>query len=113
MTTIATFLTPEDAHLFRAYLESRGIEGFLLDEYVVQLFWIYSNTIGGVRVAVNETDADAATSAYESYMAALREGPYPLQPVRAWPVVLVLSLILSVPFLLFGRKASDRTAPGE
>ena len=25
MTTIATFPTPEDAHLFRAFLESRGL----------------------------------------------------------------------------------------
>ncbi len=110
MTTIATFLTPEDAHLFRAYLGSRGIEAILLDEYFVQLFWYYSNTIGGVRVAVDEEDTDAAKSAYESYMAALREGPYPLQPVRVWPVVLILSLILSGPFLLFGRKILHRSA---
>jgi hypothetical protein len=33
MTTIASFPTPEDAHLFRAFLESRGIEGVLLDEH--------------------------------------------------------------------------------
>lgn len=113
MTTIATFLTPEDAHLFRSYLGSQGIEAFLLDEYVVQLFWYYSNTIGGVRVVVNEEDADAATSAHNSYMAVIREGPYPLNPVRAWPVVLVLSLILGAPFMLFGRNAQQRPSSGE
>ncbi len=111
MTTIATFLTPEDAHLFRAYLGSRGIEATLLDEHFVQLFWYYSNSIGGVRVTVDEADADAAQSAYESYMAALREGPYPLQPVRVWPVVLILSSVLGGPFLLFGRKVLHRPAP--
>lgn len=113
MTTIATFLTPEDAHLFRSYLGSQGIEGILLDEHVVQLFWHYSNTIGGVRLAVDDEDAEAATSAHEAYMAAIREGPYPLNPVRAWPVVLLLSLVIGAPFLLFGRKVLHRPAPGE
>lgn len=110
MTTIARFITAEDAHLFRSYLGSRGVEGFLLDEHVVQLFWHYSNTIGGVRVVVNEEDAAAATSAYESYMEAIRQGPYPLNPVRAWPVALLLSIAIGAPFLLFGRMASGAPA---
>ena len=103
MTTIATFTTPEDAHLFRAYLGAQGIEGFLLDEYLVQLFWYYSNAIGGVRVVVDDADAEAATKAYETYMAALRTGPYPLNPVRAWPVVFLMSLFVGIPLILFGR----------
>jgi len=104
MTTIATFPTPEDAHLFRAFLESQGIEGQLLDENFVQLCWHYSNAIGGVRVAVDEADEAAASAVYQTYMARLRAGPYPLSPVRAWPVVALLSLFLGVPFMLFGRK---------
>lgn len=109
MTTIATFTTPEDAHLFRAWLEAQGIEGFLLDEYFVQLFWNYSNTLGGVRVAVDDSDAEAAINAHETYMSALRAGPYPLHPVRAWPIVLLMSLFLGAPFILFGRHAHRRT----
>jgi len=104
MKTIARFQTPEDAHLFRAFLESRGIEGFLLDEYVVQLFWHYSNAIGGVRLAVNDDDADEAAAFFREYTDSLRSGPYPVAPVRAWPVVIVFSLLLGVPFLLFGRN---------
>lgn len=104
MKTIATFTTPEDAHLFRSFLESRGIEAHLLDEYFVQLFWHYSNTIGGVRVAVAEEDAETAAALHQEYMASLREGPYPVQPVRAWPVVILMSLVLGLPMILFGRR---------
>ena len=38
-------------------------------------------------------------------MKALRDGPYPMNPVRAWPVVILLSLLMGAPFLLFGRKS--------
>lgn len=108
MTTIATFTVPEDAHLFRAFLESRGIEGTILDENFVQLFWHYSNAIGGVRVVVEPDDVEDAVALYQEYMAALRNGPYPERPVRAWPVIVLLSIALGAPFLLFGRKSRAR-----
>jgi hypothetical protein len=111
MTTIATFTVPEDAHLFRTFLESRGIEGFVFDENVVQLFWHYSNAIGGVRVAVDEDDAEDAFTAYQEYMAALREGPYPEEPVRIWPAVALLSLLVGVPLVLFGRRTNNPGKP--
>ena len=103
MTTVATFTTPEDAHLFRMFLESRGIRGVLLDEYFVQLFWNYSNAIGGVRLVVEDEDRDDATAAYQEYMEALRSGPYPLQTVRGWPAVVLLSILVGAPLIVFGR----------
>lgn len=105
MITVATFPTPEDAHLFRAYLGSQGIDAFLKDEYVIQLFWFYSNCMGGVRIDVNDSDTEDATNAFQTYMEALRAGPYPLNPVRAWPVVAILSMIVGAPFILFGRRS--------
>lgn len=111
MTTIATFTVPEEAHLFRTFLESRGIEGFVLDENVVQLFWHYSNAIGGVRVAVAEDDEDEASMFYEEYMTALRTGPYPEAPVRVWPAVALLSLLVGVPMLVFGRRTKEPGNP--
>jgi hypothetical protein len=111
MTTIATFPVPEEAHLFRTFLESRGIQGFVLDENVVQLFWHYSNAIGGVRVAVADPDAEDAFTACQEYMAALREGPYPEEPVRIWPAVALISLIFGLPLLLFGRRSNRNTPP--
>lgn len=104
MITVATFTVPEDAHLFRTFLESRGIEGFVLDENFVQLFWHYSNAIGGVRLAVADEDAEDASDLHREYLAALHTGPYPERPVRGWPAVALLSLALGLPLLLFGRR---------
>jgi hypothetical protein len=103
MTTIATFPTPEDAHLFRAFLESRGIEGFLLNENITQLFWIYSNATGGVRLEVADEDVQDASVIYHEYMTALRSGPYPETTVRGWPIVALLTLLVGVPLIIFGR----------
>ena len=104
MTTIATFTVPEDAHLFRTFLGSRGIEGFVLDENFVQMAWHYSNAIGGVRLAVDDDDAAEAVELYQEYRSALRQGPYPVAPVRAWPVVALVSILVGIPLLIFGRR---------
>lgn len=104
MTTIATFTVPEDAHLFRAFLGAQGVDAFILDENFVQWFWHYSNAIGGVRVVVDDSDAEVATVAHGAYMTNLRNGTYPVNPVRAWPLVLLVSLLAGAPFLLFGRR---------
>jgi len=60
MKTIATFSKPEEAHLFRTRLEAAGIPAFVLDENLVQLDWLYSNAIGGVRVQIADEDLEAA-----------------------------------------------------
>jgi hypothetical protein len=60
MTTIGTFSKPEEAHLFRTRLEAAGIPAFVQDEHVVQLYWLYSNFIGGVRVQIDDEDLAAA-----------------------------------------------------
>ena len=77
----------------------------------MQLFWYYSNTIGGVRVVVEDDDADEASNIFATYMASLRDGPYPLNPVRGWPIVIVLSLLLGVPIMLFGRRTANPAEP--
>ncbi|MFT4175098.1 MAG: DUF2007 domain-containing protein [Luteolibacter sp.] len=108
MKTVASFSTAEDAHLFRTYLASEGIEAFLRDEFTVQLCWQYSNAIGGVRVVVADEDAEEAAAHYRDYASSLRAGPYPVAPVRAWPFVALISLLIGAPFLLFGRKTLTR-----
>ena len=60
MKTIATFSKPEEAHLFRTRLEAAGIPAFVQDEHIVQMDWLYSNAIGGVRVQIGDQDMDAA-----------------------------------------------------
>ncbi len=107
MIIIATFHSPEDAYLFRSFLESRGIASRVLDEYMAQLFWQYRQATGGVRVVLeDEEDVPAAEEAAREYFAAL--DPKPVSVVRGWPLVAMLSFFLGVPLLMFGRKR-----PGE
>lgn len=60
METIATFSKPEEAHLFRTRLEAADIPAFVHDEHVVQMDWLMSNFIGGVRVRVRSEDLERA-----------------------------------------------------
>ena len=60
MKTIATFSKPEEAHLFRTRLEAAGIQAFVQDENMIQMDWLYSNAIGGVRVQVADEDIETA-----------------------------------------------------
>ena len=60
MITVATFSKPEEAHLLRLRLGAGGIDAYVQDENTVQMNWLYSNAIGGVRVQIDETDLEAA-----------------------------------------------------
>lgn len=56
MITVGTFSKPEEAHLLRMRLEAGGVRAFVQDENLVQMHWLYSNAIGGVRVQIAEED---------------------------------------------------------
>jgi len=60
MLTVATFSKPEEAHMLRLRLEAGGVPAYIQDENMVQTDWLYSNAIGGVRVQIDEEDADRA-----------------------------------------------------
>src|SRR5690349_2384905 len=60
LKTIATFSKPEEAHLFRTRLEAAGIPAYVQDEHFIQMNWLYSNAVGGVRVQIADEDLDAA-----------------------------------------------------
>jgi hypothetical protein len=59
MVVVATFSKPEEAHLLRMRLEAGGIQAFIRDENTIQIDWLYSNALGGVRVEVAEEDEAA------------------------------------------------------
>jgi hypothetical protein len=63
MTTIASFNKAEDAHLLRMRLEAAGIPAYLRDETMSQV-WGVSLNIGGVKVEVDDEDADAARAVF-------------------------------------------------
>lgn len=71
MITVDTFSKPEEAHLLRTRLESGGVRAYVQDEHLVQMNWLYSNAIGGVRVQIAVEDLEKAQRI-------LRQDPIPL-----------------------------------
>ena len=65
MITVASFSKPEEAHLLRLRLEAGGVPAFVQDENMVQMDWMYSNAIGGVRVQIAEEDVARAKEILE------------------------------------------------
>lgn len=104
MQTVAKFHKTEDAYLFRAFLESEGIPAHVFDENISQLFWHYTIAVGGVRVAVADEDAEQAAVIYKDYEQTLTAKPAAVGDVRYWPIVLLLTFLMSAPFMIFGRK---------
>ena len=67
MTTIANFSVLIQAQLLRAALEGSGITAYIPDELTVQSSGnVYALAIGGIRVQVDDEDADAARSVLAS-----------------------------------------------
>lgn len=60
MPVIASYTQLEDAHLAVSKLEGSGVSAWLRDEATANLYWFYSNAIGGVKVEVAEEDIDRA-----------------------------------------------------
>ena len=60
LTTIATYSFPYQAQIARAKLDSEGIPAFIADEQTINMQWLYSNAMGGVRLQVPEAYAQQA-----------------------------------------------------
>ena len=104
MVTIASFQNAENAHLFRAFLNGRGLEATVLDENTVQAAWYYSGAIGGVRVVAADDDREEAREGLREFESSLDLETRPVTVARAGLVGILLSLVLGVPSLLFGNK---------
>lgn len=57
---IARFDTQIDAWLARGKLEAEGIETWIEDENLVQTDWLYSIAVGGIKLLVNQQQAELA-----------------------------------------------------
>jgi hypothetical protein len=62
---IARFSEPVMAHLARAKLENEGIPAYVRDAHTIGVQWLYSIALGGVRVEVEERDAERALALLE------------------------------------------------
>lgn len=60
LITIASYSFPFEAHIARSRLESEEIPAFVADEHTINMQWLYSNALGGVRLQVPEEFAEVA-----------------------------------------------------
>ena len=60
LITISTYNSAIDAHLACAKLESEEIESYILDENIVTINPLFTNMIGGIKLQVDEQDAEKA-----------------------------------------------------
>ena len=60
LTTIATYSFPYEAQISRGRLESEGIPAFIADEQTINMQWLYSNALGGVRLQVPKAYVEQA-----------------------------------------------------
>jgi hypothetical protein len=49
-----------EALLAKGFLESAGLECFLIDESLIRMDWLWSDLLGGVKLCVKREDAEAA-----------------------------------------------------
>ena len=72
--TIATYDKVTDAHIALGRLSAEGIEAQLFDDHLVQMDWLYSIAVGGIKLRVSRGDARAARQVLETdYSAVLDE----------------------------------------
>lgn len=55
---IASYSYPYEAQIAKARLISVGIPVFIENEHTINMNWLYSNALGGVRIAVSEDHID-------------------------------------------------------
>jgi len=60
LVVVGAFTDPPGAHLAQARLAVEEIDSFLENEAVVQIYWLLSKAVGGVKVCVAEADAERA-----------------------------------------------------
>ena len=65
MPVIASYTKLEDAHLAVSKLEGSGVEAWLRDEATANIYLLYSNAIGGVKVEVSADDLTRAREILE------------------------------------------------
>lgn len=60
LITIGSYSTFYEANLVRWELEAFEINTILADEYTININWLWSNLLGGVKVQVHESQVEAA-----------------------------------------------------
>ena len=77
LKTVARFREPYEAHIARGKLETEGVPAVVVDEHLVQINWMYSQAVGGVKLQVPEEALERAREIlgqeYEKELEAIEE----------------------------------------
>ncbi|MGE9290779.1 MAG: DUF2007 domain-containing protein [Puniceicoccales bacterium] len=65
MKIIATYHSPDEAHLAASVLEGNGITVEMRDLEIVEAIQIYADAVGGIKIAVPEADEQKAREILE------------------------------------------------
>lgn len=57
---VQSFSFPYEAHIAKTQLEAAGIPARIENEHTINMDWLYSNALGGVRVLVLESNLEEA-----------------------------------------------------
>ena len=60
LITISRYSLPYEAHIAKSRLDAEGIPAFIADEHTINMQWLDSNAMGGVRLQVPEPYAEQA-----------------------------------------------------
>ncbi|MBP5456814.1 MAG: DUF2007 domain-containing protein [Paludibacteraceae bacterium] len=60
MVVVATYYNQSQANIAKGLLEANGIECFLKDEFINQIFSPFNPAFGGIKLCVLEHNADDA-----------------------------------------------------
>jgi len=60
VVTVRRYRDLAEAYVGRSLLESAGIQAWIADEHLVRMDWFLSNSVGGMRLQVDEHDEAAA-----------------------------------------------------
>ena len=60
LITLGSYSTSYEANLVKSVLAAFGIDAVLADEHAINANWVWSNLLGGVKVRVPESEAEAA-----------------------------------------------------
>ena len=64
--TVASFDTAPAAWVYRNWLAESGLNPIVLDEHIVNAYWLYSTAIGGVKIQIPATEIAKFKSVFRS-----------------------------------------------
>lgn len=107
METVARFPKAEDAYLFRSYLESEGISAHVFDEHNHRQFLISPLNTAWPRVVVADEDFEKAAGHFREYESRTPVAPALMVDGKFWPLAILATFMIGLPYLLLGKKPPD------